>query len=314
MTRLRFPLIVLAALYLGAFPNASFAHGGQIEVGGGSKGPVTLTVAQSKALDLKLATAELRPLENLLKLNGALAVMPDAQADVSLRISGRVSSLNAKLGDLVHKGDVLAQVESRAVGNPPPTVPVKAPIDGIVDARGVIVGQAVEPNTSLFHISDRARMLVIAKAYEEDVGKVQSGQLAHIRLLAYPTSIIAGKVALISPVLDPQSRTVDIWVEIANPDYRFKPDMFANVGLVLGDSAAKLAIPNEAILEAGGEKFVFVREGNKFQRTDIIVGAADDTYSEVASGLVPGDEVVTQGAREIYTMWLTGTAAPPEKN
>jgi multidrug efflux pump subunit AcrA (membrane-fusion protein) len=299
-----------AILCLAAIPTASYAHGGQIEVGGGPKGPVTLTLAQSQALNLTLATAELRPLENLLKLNGALSVMPDAQADVSVRISGRVSSLNAKLGDLVHKGDVLAHIESRAVGDPPPTVPVKTPIDGIVDARPVIVGQAVEPNTSLFHISDRARMLVIAKAYEEDVGKVQSGQLAHIRLLAYPGTTIAGKVTLISPALDPQSRTVDIWVEIANADYRFKPDMFARADLVLGDSAAKLSIPNEAILEAAGDQFVFVREGNKYQRTDITIGASDDAFSEVTSGLVPGDEVVTQGAREVYTMWLTGASAP----
>ena len=55
-----------------------------------------------------------------------------------------------------------------------------------------------------------------------------------------------------------------------------------------------------------GENFVFVHEGEKYDRVDITVGAADDQYTEVKSGVVPGDEVVTQGARELYTRWLTG--------
>lgn len=313
MMRLRFITELALMIALMAAPSDSVAHGGQIEVGGGAKGPVKLTPAQVQALGLKLVTADLRPLEALLKLNGELAVMPDAQAEVSLRISGRVAALNTKLGNSVRKGDVLALIESRAVGEPPPAVGVTTPIDGIVDAQHIIVGQAVEPDTALFHISDRTRMVVIAKAYEEDISKLQLAQAAHIRLVAYPGLVVPGKVALISPVLDPQSRTVDVWIEVANDDDRLKPAMFAQVDLVLGKNAAKLAVPNDAILEASGESFVFVRNGAEYQRTDITVGASDDQFSEATSGLVPGDEVVTQGAREIYTMWLTGGALPAEE-
>jgi multidrug efflux pump subunit AcrA (membrane-fusion protein) len=82
--------------------------------------------------------------------------------------------------------------------------------------------------------------------------------------------------------------------------------MFARIGIVLQKNDSALAIPNSAIIEANGEKFVFVHAGDKFNRVEVSVGASDDEYSEITDGLVPDDEVATQGNREIYTMWLTG--------
>jgi multidrug efflux pump subunit AcrA (membrane-fusion protein) len=82
--------------------------------------------------------------------------------------------------------------------------------------------------------------------------------------------------------------------------------MFARIGVVLKKSDADLTIPNSAIIEANDEKFVFVRDGKTFNRVEIKIGISDDEYSEITDGLVPGDEVVTQGNHEIYTRWLTG--------
>ena len=144
------------------------AHGGQIEIGNAVRGPVTLTIEQENALGLTLSTADFRPLDTLLDVNGTVELLPDAQADVTLRISGQVAALYAKLGDHVRAGQRLAQVQSRAVGNPPPSVVITAPMSGIIDRRPVILGQAVEPNTVLFHISERTEMRVVARVYEED--------------------------------------------------------------------------------------------------------------------------------------------------
>jgi cobalt-zinc-cadmium efflux system membrane fusion protein len=285
----------------------AFSHGDEIEVSnGGPRGPVSLTEDQVKALGLKFVQADLRPIARLLGVNGDVAVLPDAQTQVSLRISGNVQAVYVNLGDSVRAGQKLALIESRTVGNPPPTVVVPAPADGIVDARNITVGQSVEPNSTLFNLSDRSRMRVVGKVYEEDLGQVRVGQPAFVKLLAYPDELLSGTVSFVGPTLDSETRTVDVWVLLDNKQGLLKPNLFAQVNIVLGENKAALTVPNAAVLEANDEKFVFVHEGEKYNRVDITAGAADDQYTEVLSGIVPGDEVVTQGARQLYTLWLTG--------
>ena len=286
--------------------SAVLGHGGQIKVAGGARGPVSLTKAQIEALGMQTAPADMRSVSTLLNVNGQVDALPDAQAVVSLRISGIVQAVYVNLGDAVRRGQKLATVQSRTIGNPPPTITVSAPMDGVIDNRGVTVGQSVEPDTILFHVSQRRRMRVVARVYEEDLRQVKIGQKAYVKLLAYPQELLTGTVSLVGPALDPQTRTVEVWVLLENSRGLLKPNLFARADIVLGENDAALTIPNSAILEANGEQFVFVHEGEKFDRVEIAIGAADDQYSEVTSGLVPGDEVVTQGAREIYTLWLAG--------
>ena len=299
--------LLFLALFVapGASPSA-FAHGGEIEVGGGARGPVQLSAAQQKAIALQLASASFRPLSTELNLNGEVQLLPNRQADVSLRISGQVKALYANLGETVRAGQRLVLVQSRLVGDPPPSVTINAPMSGVIDARNVVVGQAVEPNTVMFHISDRSQVIVVARVYEEDIGKIRTGQKARVRALSDPKQVLTGKVTLIDPNLDPLNRTVKVWIQLANLQGLLKPNMFARASVILRNNGAALTIPNSAIIEANGEKFVFVREGGKFNRVEISIGAKDDEYSEITDGLVPGDEVVTQGNRQIYTMWLTG--------
>lgn len=289
------------------------AHGEQIEVKGeGAQGPVQLTEVQQKAIGLRLVAADLRPLSEYLHVNGELQLLPGRQAEVSTRISGQVVALYAGLGDTVKAGQRVARVQARLVGDPPPSVDVTTPMSGVIDQRNAALGQAVEPNTTLFRISDRSQMNVIARVYEEDLGKVRKGQEARIVLLSYPDKVFTGKITLIGPTLDPGSRTVEAWAQLANPDSLLKPNMFAHVSLLLRKSEATLAIPTAAIIEANGEKFVFVHQDKQFARVEITTGMSDDEFTEVTDDLVPGDEVVTQGNRQLYTLWLTGGSSVAE--
>ena len=287
-----------------------FAHGGEVEVGAGPKGPVQLSAAQQKAIALQVAPADLRPLAEILNLNGEVRLLPGRQATVSTRISGQVTTLFANLGDSVTTGQRLARVQSRLVGDPPPSVDVAAPMSGIVDAVNVAIGQSVEPTTVLFTISNRVEVNVVARVYEEDLGKVQKGQDATIHTLSYPDQAFAGKIILVGPSLDPQTRTAEVWIRLANPDGMLKPNLFARAGIILRRNLAALAVPNAALLEANGEKFVFLRTKGAYDRVEVTTGASDNEYTEVTGGLVPGDEVVTQGNRQIYTLWLTGGKLP----
>ncbi len=300
MTRLAIALLGLASMSL------AFAHGGKIEVGGGAKGPVHLTAVQQKMLGLKLEAATLRPLSELLNLNGEVRPLPGRQAEVSTRISGQVREIYTALGNRVSVGQRLARVQSRLVGDPPPSVDVSAPMSGIVDVVSVAIGQSVEPTTVMFHIQNSTAVNVVAKVYEEDLGKIKLGQDANVKLLSYPDKMFSGKVGLIGPSLDPLSRTVEVWVTLPNTNGLLKPNLFARVGVVLKQNAATLAVPNAAIIEANGEKFVFVQQKGAYARVEVITGSSDDKYTEIMDGLIPGDEVVTQGNRQVYTVWLTG--------
>lgn len=308
MLLMRSSVIRVCMLVLAALPSPGvFGHGEQIKTGGdAARGPVSLTAAQTKALGLETVQADLRPIARLLSVNGQVDALPDAQAEVSLRISGNVQAVYVNVGDSVRTGQKLALVQSRAVGDPPPTIAVFAPMAGVIDARNVIVGQSIEPSTTLFHLSNLSHMRVVGKVYEEDLEQVRVGQKAYVKVLAYPNELLSGVVSVIGPMLDPETRTVDVWVLLDNERGLLKPNLFARADIVLGQNEAALTVPNTAILEANGEKFVFVREGDKYDRVEITLGAVDDQYSEVQSGIVPGDEVVTQGAREIYMLWLTG--------
>ena len=306
-TQRMFAVSTTLLILLAAIGPAAFGHGGQIEVGsGGQKGPVSLSAEQLSALDLRTEPAAMRPVAHLLSVSGEVQPLPSAQAVVSLRISGMVEAVYANPGDRVKRGQTLALIQSRVVGNPPPVVAVLAPISGIVDTRDVAIGQGVDPGTALFHLSDRSSMRIVGRVYEEDLGRVRSGQKAFVKLLAYPKEVLSGVVSLVGPTLDPETRTVEVWILLSNAQGLLKPNLFAQADIVLGENPTALVVPNAAVLEANGEKFVFVRDGMKFSRVDVTVGVTDDEVSEILTGLVPGDEVVTQGVREVYTTWLTG--------
>lgn len=305
----------LAGVFLGLIMNIPqvMAHGEAIEINEGTPmQTVHLTPEQTQMLDLKVLAATSRPMALLLSLNGQIQLLPNAQADVSIRISGAVTAINANLGDKVSKNQVLATVQSRLIGDPPPSVAVKAPIEGIIDARNVNLGQAVEPNTVLFHLSNREQLLVVAQVYEEDLGKIKVGQEVRIHALSYPQQIFSGKVILIEPNLNALTRTVNVQISLENQDNLLKPGMFVRANLVLSYSKAALTVPNNSILEADNVSFVFVRKHDSYERIIVKTGASDDNYTEITSGLMLGDEVVTQGNRELYTISLSGGSSASE--
>lgn len=306
---IRLGVIAAATLCLAA-PQRLFAHGEQIEMGAGG-GPVKLAKEQQAAIGLKTVKAELRDIDAVLVLNGTVKLVPDLHAHISTRIEGRVEKLYANVGDKVEKGQKLVEIESRQIGNPPPVVTIEATVSGVINERSITLGESVEPNKELFHIIDLSEVIVEAEVYEEEVGKVKLGQDTRVRVLAFSDDAFEGKITFVGVELDPEKRTLPVWVTVKNPDGMLKPEMFAKVAVVLARNEGVLAVPKEAILEAGGEKFVFVQAGDLFNRSDVQTGAEDDRFVEIKDGLVPDDIVVTDGKREVYTQSLMGRGVRP---
>ena len=307
----RWPYAVLALItaLLGSARLAE-AHGEQIATGGGGGGPVTLTAEQREAIGLQTVAADFHDIDTVLALNAFVAHDPNRHVFVSTRIEGKVETILVNVGDRVTRDQKLAVVQSRQIGNPPPTIAITAPLAGVVDERLVAPGEAIEPNKPLFHIADLSQVIVLAEAYEEDVAKIALGQEVRVHAFAYPGESFAGTVSFLGQQLDPEKRTLAVWITVANPDSRLKPGMSATAILVLKRSSGSLSIPPAAVIDAGGERFVFVDSGGALTRADVRTGATDDRFVEILDGLVPGDLVVTQGTREVYTTWLTGGSTP----
>ncbi|MFQ5846927.1 MAG: efflux RND transporter periplasmic adaptor subunit [Candidatus Methylomirabilales bacterium] len=191
------------------------------------------------------------------------------------------------------------------------TLHLDAPIAGTVVERSVILGQAIEPGQPLFKLLDDSVVIVEGDAFEDTLPLLRLGQLVRVRAPALPKQIFEGRITFISTTVDPEKRTVHVWAEISNHHGMLKQDLFVDLGVVVGGSHQTVAIPLEALISAEGEDFAFVEQEGVFVRRDLVLGARDDRYVGVKEGLRSGEQVVTDGKRQLYTKYLTSQRGGP---
>jgi cobalt-zinc-cadmium efflux system membrane fusion protein len=363
----------------GAAPHAHEEKQGETKTGKEQEAQgLKLNAEEKTNIGLKTVTADLRPIENVIRVAGVVKPHPDREAQVSSRVSGKIASVSAKVGDGVSKGQRLAEVQSAEIqklqveliqaenkltlakaeldriqrlveskiaaqkeliaaqnqhqavlneiegltqqlvllGLPAnavnraraeksvSTFGVLSPIGGVVEERNVVLGETVEPNKVIFKIVDPSTVFIEGSAFDEALPRLKTGQTVRIRLGSYPKDLFTGKIARFSPTIDPQKRVLRLWAEVPNREGKLKPNLFAEMDVVVGGGQEVLAIPLEALITAEGQSFVFVEEKGSFRRVDVILGARDDRYAEVKKGLLPGDHVVTDGKQQIYTKSL----------
>ena len=303
-------ITAIALLTAIASPQFANAHGDE-QLGGEEKDTVStsnstgveLSDIAQKSIGLKVVEADLSPVDGVLRINGMVKAEPNRIAEVSTRAEGRIQELYANLGDRVKKGQMLAAMLPRQIGDPP-LVSITAPLSGTIVERNISLGGSVVPNATLFRIEDLSEVIVEGDVFESDVSRVKLGQDARVRTDAYPDRVFNGSVSFIASQIDPVKRTLRIWISIDNKEGLLKPEFFTKVDLVIRPGSEVLTVPVEAIIDDGAGKFVFVKNGNQFVRQDVATGASDDRYVEITDGLYPGDQVVTDGNRQIYTKWL----------
>jgi multidrug efflux pump subunit AcrA (membrane-fusion protein) len=201
-------------------------------------------------------------------------------------------------------------------GQPRKALTLVSPVTGVVTAKNVVRGARVMPAESLFEIADLSRLWVLADVYEAEAAFVRVGQTGRMTLSYLPGREWMGKVTFIAPVVQPETRTVSVRLEFANPDGVLKPDMFAEV--VLERSLGSVvAVPEAAVLSTGTRSIVFVvKEDGALEPREVQVGTKTDGYWEIASGLEPGVKVVTQAnflidSESRLKSALAGLAPPP---
>lgn len=178
-------------------------------------------------------------------------------------------------------------------------VPVRSPIAGEVLTADVRVGQPVEPGTRLFHVGNLDQVWLLVDVYEQDLSRVQEGQVVRFRTEAWPDQVFEGTVQQVGSFIDPTSRTAQVRVVVDNPDHRLKPNLFASA-ILQGEAESGpegVVLPAEALQELEGDTVVFVQEGpGRFVPRAVTVGQRSDQRVLVTSGVAPGDPVVVEGA------------------
>ena len=189
----------------------------------------------------------------------------------------------------ISPADIAALARS---GKPSQSLNLYAPSSGYVVAKAAVHGMRVKPEDALFDIVDLSHLWVLADLYEYELPRVRLGQAALVSVPYWPERSWAGKISYIYPSVDPQTRTIRVRVEVDNPKSELKAEMLANVQIATAARTA-LVIPDDAVIETGLRKLVFVAHPQgRLEPREIKVGERANQKYEVLSGLTQGEEVV----------------------
>ena len=186
--------------------------------------------------------------------------------------------------------------ELQRTRQPKKSLTIFSPIGGFVIKKEAFQGMKVMPDKELYTITDLSTVWVNSDIYEFELPHVRVGQEAKITLSYFPGQIFAGRVSWISPVLDEKTRTVKVRLEFSNHDYKLKPEMYANVEINV-DAGKGVAVPDEAVLDSGLRKVVFIDKGQgRFEPREVKLGGKFDSYYEVLSGLSSGERILASAS------------------
>ena len=171
---------------------------------------------------------------------------------------------------------------------------IHSPFEGRVMHIGVREGQYVTPKDELYLIADLSRIWVNVDIFEDELSWLALGDRAEMRVRAEPGRTYNGKITFIHPTLNRKSRTVQVRLEFDNADQSLKPGMFANVALYVDPQPDAVVVPTEAIIRSGSREQLFiVREPGKFEPREVTLGVSAEGFTQILSGVEPGEEVVT---------------------
>ncbi len=250
-------------------------------------------------LNLEFAEAEESTFEETIFALGVIEVLPGKRAVVSSRIPGRAFSVLALPHQQVEQGDEVAWIESRQPGDPPPVVKLEAPIAGFISKVNLAPGQPVSPEEELIEIVDLDTVEAVASVPQHLAAQLKPGLIAHIRLQALPDQVFEARLAHLAIEADATAGTLATAFHVANPEHRLRPGMKAEFSIVVSQRDDVLSIPRSAVQGDPAQRFVYVKDyelANAFVKAPVQLGAQNDRFVEVVSGLLPGDEVVTRGA------------------
>ncbi len=268
----------------------------------------TVVLDETGVKNLRIETVEVEEtdFEEIVFALGRIRVAPGHRAVISSRIPGRALEVHAHVDTTIEKGAEAVVLESRQPGDPPPRVTLTAPLTGLISAVKVVPGQPVTPEDSLIEIIDLREVHAVAAVPEHLAGKLRVGQTAHLRVAAAPDRTFEAELAHLGAEADTDSGTLEAAFHVENPELLLRPGMRAEFSIVLSKRSGVMSVPRAALQGDTANRFVYVEDfdlPHAFVKSPVVVGQMNDRFVEVASGLLPGDKVVTRGA---YSLAFAG--------
>lgn len=188
--------------------------------------------------------------------------------------------------------DDIAKLES--TGTPLKTMAIVSPADGLIMDKMIVQGQNIMAGMELYKIADLSTVWVMASVYQYEIPWVKTGQGTDIELSYIPGRVFHGQVSFVSPMLDMESRTAQVRIEVANtPSFDIKPGMFATVSIKSPVAFDAVAVPEQAIIHAGDRDIAVIDlGGGYFETRQVRLGVSADGYIQVLSGIKTGEKVV----------------------
>jgi membrane fusion protein, heavy metal efflux system len=241
---------------------------------------------QKAAADERLAKKELDRTQ-LLYSHGALAEK-DLQQAQDTEEKALVDLQNAEQKVRILGGDP---------AHPGALIELRAPVSGTIVEQNISGFEGIKSldnSPNLFTIADLTQVWVLCDVYENDLGEVHLGDTAEIRLNAYPDKTLHGRVADISRVLDPNTRSAKVRIVLANSDGSLRPGMFAAVTFRSRHMQSRIVVPASAVIRLQDKDWVFRKDGGQqFRRVEVHTGGEEsDQMQQIRDGVKPGEQIV----------------------
>jgi RND family efflux transporter MFP subunit len=227
------------------------------------------------------------------------AAKSDHEATVELFEQGLITSTELRKSETTLEDARLEYDRSRHTETRNSLV---TPIDGVIlslarDQRGqpLASGQLVDPGLVVAEVAPTDELVADVDLVGPDVARVQVGQEARIRHHAWEDRLFAGVVYRMAPTIDPITRALRAEVEVDNRGGLLRPGMFVEVTVVGTRREGVPVVPRVAVTDRGGQRVVFVLNGQRVSRTEVDLGLGDDEIVEIKSGVEAGDKVVVRG-------------------
>jgi RND family efflux transporter MFP subunit len=256
-----------------------------------------LAATQQARTRLNAARIELERARNLVEI-GAAPKKRQQEAETSYKLAAQEEAAAQAQAELA--GAAIKQV------SPTRAYPLLAPVSGVISKLNVTTGQQVEAGADLAELTDLSRIWLQAAVFEKDLPTVRGAGRATFAVAGYPGEVfrIGGatpnRLVSVGTTVDPATRTVPVFYEVANPGGRFREGMFAEITIDTTGGGTVLAVPKQAVITEQGRTFAFVFEGGeKFEKRVVVLGSEGQEFYEVKSGLNAGDRVVVEGIYQL---------------
>lgn len=240
----------------------------------------------SASSGIRIGIAAPGKLSRTIRAYGRVAMPPGQISHIRARYEGLLKEVAVDVGDVVKAGDLLAKVESNdSLTN----YAILSPIDGTVTQRHANAGELAADQV-LFSVADQNKLWVEFRIFESQLADVRQGQIASI---ASETQTTVTEIRSIIPSLDEHPFVIALAM-LDNTHNSWSPGMFVTGDIEVEKVDAQLVIENKAIQTMEGRTGIFIQNNDHYEFRPLSTGKRDSQFTEVLSGLSPGERYVKE--------------------